>query len=61
VIDMVVNNIIVSRNGKTIPCKVHTLCVHGDEPTGVMVAKAVRDGLEKAGVKLVPLTEMPLD
>ena len=61
VIDMVVNNIIVSRNGKKIPCKVHTLCVHGDEPTGVMVAKAVRDGLEKAGVKLVPLTEMPLD
>jgi len=61
VIDIVVNNIIVSRNGKKIPCKVHTLCVHGDEPTGVMVAKAVREGLEKAGVKLVPLTEMPLD
>lgn len=61
VIDMVVNNTIVSRNGKKIPCKVHTLCVHGDEPTAVMVAKNVREGLEKAGVKLVPLTEMKLD
>lgn len=61
VIEMVVNNTIVSRNGKKIPCKVHSLCVHGDEPTAVTVARAVRDGLEKAGVKLVPLTEMSLD
>jgi 5-oxoprolinase (ATP-hydrolysing) subunit A len=61
VIDMVVNNFITSRNGKKIPCKVHSLCVHGDEPTGVATARAVREALEKAGVKLVPLTEMKLD
>jgi UPF0271 protein len=61
VIDMVVNNFITSRNGKKIPCKVHSLCVHGDEPTGVATAKAVREALEKAGVRLVPLTEMTLD
>jgi 5-oxoprolinase (ATP-hydrolysing) subunit A len=61
VIEMVVNNTIISRNGKKIPCKVHSLCVHGDEPTGVAVARAVREGLEQAGVKLVPLTEMSLD
>jgi UPF0271 protein len=58
VIEMVVNRTIVSRNGKRIPCDVHTLCVHGDEPTGVAVAIAVRKGLEGAGVKVVPLTEM---
>ena len=61
VLDMVLNNTITSRNGKKIKCKVHTLCVHGDEPTGVATARAVREGLEKAGVKLVPLTEMFLD
>jgi 5-oxoprolinase (ATP-hydrolysing) subunit A len=61
VIDMVVNNFITSRNGKKIPCKVHSLCVHGDEPTGVATARTVREALEKAGVKLVPLTEMTLD
>jgi UPF0271 protein len=61
VIDMVVNNFITSRSGKKIPCKVHSLCVHGDEPTGVATARAVREALEKAGVKLVPLTEMKLD
>ncbi len=61
VLDMVLNNTITSRNGKKIKCKVHTLCVHGDEPTGVATARAVRQGLEKAGVKLVPLTDMILD
>jgi len=61
VLDMVLNNTITSRNGKKIKCKVHTLCVHGDEPTGVATARAVREGLEKAGVKLVPLTKMSLD
>jgi UPF0271 protein len=61
VLDMVLNNTITSRNGKKISCKVHTLCVHGDEPTGVTTARAVREGLEKAGVKLVPLTDMMFD
>ena len=58
VIEMVVNKTIVSRHGKRIPCEVDTLCVHGDEATGVAVATAVRKGLEDAGVKVVPLTEM---
>ncbi|MBV9395578.1 MAG: 5-oxoprolinase subunit PxpA [Methylobacteriaceae bacterium] len=58
VLEMVLNKTIVSRHGKHIPCDVDTLCVHGDEATGVAVAAAVRKGLEAAGVKVVPLTEM---
>ncbi|MCB1414699.1 MAG: 5-oxoprolinase subunit PxpA [Xanthobacteraceae bacterium] len=61
VLDMVVNNTITSRNGKAIPCKVHSLCVHGDEPTAVALARSVRENLERAGVELVPLTDMVLD
>jgi UPF0271 protein len=61
VLDMVTNNFITSRYGKRLPCKVHSLCVHGDEPTGVVTARAVRDALERAGVKLVTLPEMLLD
>lgn len=61
VLDMVVNNTITSRSGKTISCKVHSLCVHGDEPTAVALARRVRGALEQAGVQLVPLTDMPLD
>jgi hypothetical protein len=34
--------------------------VHGDEATGVVVARGVRKALEDAGVAVVPLTEMQL-
>lgn len=60
-VEMVVNRMVTSRSGKSLACKVDTLCVHGDEPTAVAVAKAVREGLMKAGVTLVPLTDMALD
>lgn len=60
VVDMVVHNFITTRSGKQIPCKVHSLCVHGDEPTAVALARQVREGLETAGVKLVTLPEMPI-
>jgi UPF0271 protein len=49
---------VVSISGKVIKARVDTLCVHGDEATGVAVAKAVRTGLEATGVAIVPLTEM---
>ena len=61
VVDMVVHNFITTRSGKQIPCKVHSLCVHGDEPTAVALARQVREGLEKAGVKMVTLPEMAID
>ena len=55
---MVRDGAIISRNGKSISRKVDTICVHGDEPTAVVVAQAVRDGLQEAGIDVVPLTEM---
>lgn len=61
VVEMVVGKTITSRNGKKLPCKIDSLCVHGDEPTAIVLAKAVRQALEAAGVSLVPLTEMALD
>jgi UPF0271 protein len=60
VLNMVLRKTIVSRNGKEIPCQVHSLCIHGDEPTAVAVAAAVKDALLKAGVQLVTLPEMDL-
>ena len=57
---MVRDGEIVSRNGKTVKVDVHTLCVHGDEATGVAVARAVRQGLEAAGIAIVPLPDMRL-
>jgi len=33
--------------------------VHGDGPTAVAFSKALREGLEAAGIRIVPLPEMP--
>jgi UPF0271 protein len=60
VVNMVLNDEIVSRNGKRLNVRLDTLCVHGDEPTGVIVARAAREGLEAAGVRVIPLPEMNL-
>ena len=61
VVEMVVEGVIVSRNGKRIKRRVDSLCVHGDEPTALALSASVRAGLEAAGVKIVPLTEMKLN
>jgi UPF0271 protein len=49
---------LVSRSGKKLAARIHTLCVHGDEPSGVAVVTAVREALEKSGVRVVPLPEL---
>ena len=54
------DGVILSRHGNPVKTGVHTICVHGDEPTGVAVAKAVRSAIEGAGIKVVPLPEVPL-
>ena len=60
VVRMVLDEEIVSRNGKRLRRKIDSLCVHGDEPTAVLAARGVRKGLEAAGVRVIPLTEMKL-
>ena len=57
-VHMVLNKVIVSRHGKAMPTEFHSLCVHGDEPTSLSVASAVREALEGAGVDIVTLPEM---
>lgn len=57
---MVRDGEIETIGGKVIRAQVHTLCVHGDEPTGVAVGKAVRAELEAAGISVVPLPEVDL-
>jgi UPF0271 protein len=47
-----------SVSGKKIPCDIDTFCIHGDEPTAVAVAKAVRLALDKAGIEIVSLPEL---
>jgi UPF0271 protein len=55
VVSIVEDGAITSISGKKIPAKVHTFCVHGDEPTAVPVMRVVRERLATAGIEVVPL------
>lgn len=57
---MVRDGEIVSRHGKVLRVRIDSVCVHGDEPTAVDVATAVRRGFEAEGFRLLPLDRMEL-
>ena len=57
-LSMVRDGYLISRQGKRVNVAVETLCVHGDEPTAVSVARHVRQGLEAAGCRIVTIPEM---
>ena len=50
-----------STDGVEVPVVVHSICIHGDEPTGPAVAGAVRAALEAKGIEVVTLPEVPLN
>ena len=55
---MAVEGVIVTREGKRIPTVIHSMCLHGDEPTAQAVGGAARQALLDAGVVLKGLPEM---
>lgn len=55
---MVREQVVIARSGAVLPRRIDTLCVHGDEATGVVVARAARAALAGAGIRLVTLPEM---
>jgi UPF0271 protein len=54
VLDMVSENAVIAMSGKRIPVVIDSICVHGDTPDAVRMAKAVRERLEAAGFQLKP-------
>lgn len=57
---MVQEGEVIAMSGKRIKVAADTLCVHGDEPTAVSVARDVRKAIEAAGIEIVPLPELKL-
>ncbi|MGH9293587.1 MAG: LamB/YcsF family protein [Acidimicrobiales bacterium] len=43
-----------TRGGHVVKVTANSLCVHGDTPSALRIAKAVRNGLEDAGVEIRP-------
>ncbi len=54
VLAMVLEGAIITISGQRLATGIDSVCVHGDSPNAVAVAKAVRARLEKAGVALAP-------
>ncbi|MBM3565610.1 MAG: LamB/YcsF family protein [Alphaproteobacteria bacterium] len=56
VLRMVQEQAILSVNGKRLPLAVETICIHGDSPGAVGMARAVRETLTAAGISLAPFS-----
>jgi UPF0271 protein len=46
---------IIAQSGKHIPCRIDTICVHGDTVGALSVARALRQNLEAAQIAIAPL------
>lgn len=54
VLRMLEEGAVISQSGKKIPVEIDTICVHGDNPEAVAMARAIRSALEEAGVRIRP-------
>lgn len=52
------DGVVISVSGKEVPVTVDSICIHGDEPTAVPVARAVRTALIDAGWDLVTIPRL---
>src|SRR6201999_3605920 len=54
VVRMVQDSAVVSVSGKVIKMQTDTVCIHGDNPAGVEIARGVRNALKDAGIDVAP-------
>lgn len=54
VLEAIERQAITTVTGKRIPVRIDSVCVHGDNPAGVAIARAVRARLEAAGLTIAP-------
>jgi UPF0271 protein len=54
VVRMVQDGAVVSVTGKVIKMRTDTVCIHGDNPAAVGIARGVREALKAAGIAVKP-------
>jgi UPF0271 protein len=52
---MVTEGKAIAINGQEIPIRADTICLHGDTEGAVELARNLREGIEAAGVKVLPM------
>jgi UPF0271 protein len=57
VLRMIEEQSVMTVSGRKLPVRIDTICVHGDNPQAVAMARAVRTSLEAAGVEVRPFAE----
>ena len=58
VLKMVKNQALNCFSGKKIPCKIDSVCIHGDNENALATAKSIKDNLISNGLELKPLNKM---
>ena len=58
VLKMVSNQSLNCFSGKEIPCKIDSVCIHGDNENALATAKSIKDNLISNGLELKPLNKM---
>lgn len=54
VLRMIEADAVICESGKRIPGRIDSVCVHGDTPDAVSMARRLRERLEQAGLKVAP-------
>jgi UPF0271 protein len=52
ILEMLRAGAIIAEDGTHIPTRIDTICLHGDTPEAVGIARALRAGLEAAGLRV---------
>jgi len=58
VLNMIKNQSLNCYSGKKIPCEIDSICIHGDNESSLLTAKAIRENLIANNLTLKPLTKM---
>ena len=58
VLRMVQDQALNCFSGKQIPCKIDSVCIHGDNQSSLETAMSIRKNLKANGLKLIQLNKM---
>jgi UPF0271 protein len=58
VLQMLDEQAIRTLSGRALPARIDSICVHGDNPAGVTMARTVRAALERAGAVVAPFSRL---
>ncbi|WP_171103978.1 LamB/YcsF family protein [Ruegeria sp. HKCCD7255] len=56
ILNMVKEGAIITESGKRLETSIDTICLHGDGPTAVQIARSVRENLIDGGVEVTKFT-----